>query len=249
MINRLSILAVLTFALASRSFAAIPFTVGNIYNTGYTPTTTYPGAPVVPGVALSPGSSDLFFNLYSAYPAPFTGQAIIVPQAEDGPGWVVPVGGQWIGPVENESGNSSTSSPTPEGGLAGVYDYSADFSSNFLVPTQVTMLGSFAADDTVSLVVNGTLVETVPAEAYGSLTPIDYTFTVDAKESILPIDFVVYNTANGGSGSTNPTGLLVSDLRFVTGTASAPEPSTWALMIGGLALLVVIQRRRLASII
>ena len=244
MINRLLLLAVLSVALTSRSFA-IPFTVDNIYSTGYTPTTTYPGSPVVPGVALTPGTSDLFFTLYSAYPSPGTGSAVVVPKAQNGPGWVTATGAQWLGPVQNESGNSATSAPTPEGGLAGIYDYSSDFSSNFLVPTSITMTGLFAADDSVSLYVNGVLVQTVNPEAFGTLTPINFTFTVGAKESIVPIDFVVDNTANGGSESTNPTGLLVSNLQFVA-KSTAPEPSTWALLLVGAGVLAFAQRRRLA---
>jgi hypothetical protein len=53
------------------------------------------------------------------------------------------------------------------------------------------------------------------------------------------------SVAAGGNGVT---GLGVADLVFDIGltatTAPVPEPSTWALMIGGLGMLVIYQRRR-----
>jgi hypothetical protein len=230
MINRLSITAVFVLAAAAVSHAAIPMVVGQTYNTGYNSVTNAP---------LPPGANDLYFNLYSYFPAPFLGTPVIA--QPDDPAWVQTTGAQWIAPVEDQSGAPGTGSP------AGIYDYNAFFATDFLVPTTITMTGSYAADDGATLFVNGVEVSSIAPEAYTTLTPFSYTFTLNAGPSIIPIDFLVNNLNIGGSQSTNPTGLLVSNLTFVANVA--PEPGTWALLFAGLGVLLVIQRVRRADVL
>jgi len=56
-------------------------------------------------------------------------------------------------------------------------------------------------------------------------------------------------TTTGFQNATNGTFTLVQDsgnsnnLNLVYTTAAVPEPGTWAVMLGGLAMLVAIQRR------
>jgi hypothetical protein len=231
MINRLSIIAVVSFALAGRSFAAIPFTVGETYNSGVNPYTN---------AQLAGGSADLLFNLYSFTPAPFSGAATVVPTADNGPGWVTASPAQWIAPMENETGVAGSGNP------AGSYTYQGSFASDFLVPTTITVTGAFAADNSAQLYINGVLADSTPAIGFTALTQINFTFTASAGLAIVPVQFVVDNTPD--ANAVNPTGLLVSDLVFST-TATTPEPSTWLLLIGGAGALLVVQRRRFASLL
>lgn len=230
MIKTLSFLSIVAVTLATNASAAVPIVVNQTYNTGYNSVTN---------TALAPGSGDLYFNLYSYSPAPFVGTPVVT--SPDDPAWVQPVGAQWISPVENQSGAPGTGSP------AGIYDYNAFFASDFLVPTTVTMTGSYAADDGATLYVNGVAVSSIVPEGYTTLTPFSYTFTLTAGPSIIPIDFLVNNLNTGGSQSTNPTGLLVSNLTIRTG--SAPEPTTWLMLFVGVGALLVVQRARRASVL
>ena len=227
MIKRLSILVLVSLALVRPSSAVIPMTIGETYNSGVNPYTSTP---------LAAGSADLLFNLYSFFPAPFSGAATVVPTVDNGPGWVTAAPGQWIAPVENET--SAGGSP------AGSYTYQGSFASDFLLPTSITVTGAFAADNSGQLYINGVLADSTPAVGFTSLTPINFTFTVAAGLSIVPVQFVVDNTPN--ANAANPTGLLVSNLVF--SAAPTPEPSTWALLIGGAGLLAFVQRRRFAGV-
>jgi hypothetical protein len=157
--------------------------------------------------------------------------------AQDDPSWVQATGAQWIGVSANQSG-------TPGSGTApGLYDYQALLATNFLVPTTVTMSLSFAADDGTVVYVNDVEVDTVSPEGYTALTPFTYTFTLNSGANFTPLDFVVNNLNTGGA---NPSGLLVSALKFTTSTA-APEPSTWALLFAGAGALVLMRRIRASS--
>jgi len=226
MINRLLILAAITAFTVAPATASVPLVVNQTYNTGYDGST-----------ALAAGQSDLYFNLYSYVPTPtLTAPVVASPIPAD---WVTTAGAQWISPTENQS-----SSPSPaEGDPAGTYDYNALFATNFLVPTQITVTGSFAADNDVSLIVDGTTVMSLADPASGSLSSFDYTFTVFSGARFTPIDFVVNNLDNTG-GSSNPTGLIVSNLRF--STTSTPEPSTYAMLFLGLGSLLMVKRVRRA---
>ena len=225
LLKRLSLLVIAGAALVSPSLAATPVVVGQTYNTGYNSVTNTP---------LAPGSADLYFNLYS-----YAGTVPVV-TSPDSPLWVQAAGAQWISPVEDQSGAPGSGSP------AGIYDYNAFLATDFLVPTSVTMSGSFAADDGSSIYFDGTLVATVSPEAYTALTPFSYTFTLNAGPSIKAFDFLVNNLNSGGASSTAPTGLLVSGLKFVANT-TAPEPSTWALLFVGAGALFLMRRVRASS--
>jgi hypothetical protein len=225
MINRLLILAAITALTVVPAAASVPLVVNQTYNTGYDGST-----------ALAPGQADLYFNLYSFVPTPTLTAPVVaspIPAA-----WDQVAGAQWISPTENQS----YPAPPVEGDPAGTYDYNAVLATDFLVPTVVTVTGSFAADNDATFNVDGSTVLTVGAPAYASLTSFDYTFTIFAGERFTPIDFVVNNLDDTG-GTINPTGLIVSNLRISSAT---PEPSTWAMLLVSLGSLLMVKRVRRA---
>jgi len=229
MINRLLILSALTALTVGTAAASVPLVVNQTYNTGYNGNT-----------ALTAGQDDLYFNLYSYVPTPTLTAPVV---ASPIPGaWFQPqdngVTAQWISPTENQS----YPAPPVEGDPAGTYDYNAVLATNFLVPTEVTVTGAFAADNDATLNVDGVTVLSLSAPAYSSLTSFSYTFSIFAGERFTPIDFVVNNLDDSG-GTVNPTGLIVSNLRISTAT---PEPSTWALLFVSLGSLLMVKRVRRA---
>jgi hypothetical protein len=230
MINRLLLITVCT-ALAVVPAAAVPATplvVNQTYSTGYN------------GAEITPGQPDAYFNLYS-FDVTLGSDNPVVASPIAGP-WYHPTGGvvaQWISPTEDQTYPSTNIGDPP-----GTYDYDAQLSTDFLVPanvgTLVTLTGSFAADNDVTLDVDGSIVMSVAAPAYATLTPFTYTFTIYGGTRSTSIDFVVNNLDDTG-GTNNPTGLIVSNLRI---SAPTPEPSTWLLMFAGLGSLLMVKRVR-----
>jgi hypothetical protein len=228
MINRLILITVCT-ALAVVPAAAVPATplqVDTTYSTGYN------------GTEITPGQPDAFFNLYS-FDVTLGSDNPVVANPIAGP-WYHPTGGvvaQWISPTEDQTYPSNGIGDPP-----GTYDYDAQLSTDFTVAsnvaTSVTLTGSFAADNDVTLDVDGSIVMSLNAPAYTTLTPFTYTFNIYGGKRSTSIDFVVNNLDDTG-GSNNPTGLIVSNLRI-----SAPEPSTWVLMFAGLGSLLMVKRIR-----
>lgn len=225
MINRLVILTLLSAALSSTSMASTPLQLNQTYNSGYLGSTK-----------LGAGMPDLDFTLYS-----FPNNVSIPLVANPIPAvWVTVPNAQWISPTVDQAFPSDPA----VGDAPGVYDYNAQLETDFLVPTSITFTGAFAADNAVSLYIDGTEVTSVAAPAYGSLTNFTYTFTLEnTGTKLTSIDFVV-NNLDDTNGHVNPTGLLVSN--FKATATSAPEPSTWLMLFGGAAALLVVQRTRRA---
>ncbi len=223
MIKHLSLITLLGIAFAGYASAAVPLVVNQTYNSGYDQSNN-----PLPG-----GSSDLYFVLQ---PTAATFPAVVVSQ--DDPAWVQVAGAKWIGVSADQSGAPGSGTPPA------LYDYQALLATDFLTPTTVTMSLSFAADDGSVLYVNDAEVTSVSPEGYTTLTPFTYTFTLNSGSTFTPIDFVVNNLNTGGA---NPSGLLVSGLKFKTNTA--PEPSTWALLFAGFGAVLVVRRLRTSSVL
>jgi hypothetical protein len=217
--------------------AAAQLVVGGTYNTGY-----------VGSTAITAGGSDFNFQVGYTGPGPLVAFGAPVVPTEIPSGWTSTPGAQFISPSADQA-----YPPTPyEGNLPGDYDYHTSILNGFIIPTEITISGSFAADNTVEIGVNGTIVvpfaSTSPnSEFAGPLTP--FSFTVLATPGVSTgLDFIVenYNSDNsdpfttGTDGHLNPTGLLVSNLKITV----APEPSTWAMMILGFGALFVLPRLR-----
>ena len=230
MINRSIILTLLSvvFVVPASATTYTPLQLNQTYNSGYN------GSK-----ALAFGAADYDFQLSSSEVSatvpvvanPISGLYVTSPYA------------QWISPTENQTDPSNPKVGDPPGS----YDYNAELSTDFLVPTVVTFTGQFAADNTVELKIDGMEVTNVaPAngQAFLGLTSFTYAFKIGAGSLDTPIDFLVTNLDDGGG--VNPTGLLVVGLKA---SAAAPEPATWLMLFSGVAVLVFVQRRRGASIL
>jgi hypothetical protein len=220
-------LALLT-TLLPVSAAQTLLQIGQTYNTGY-----------VGGTALAAGASDLDFTL--------NGNAVPVVPSPIPPEWITVSGAQFISPTVDQQYPANP----PAGDPKGTYVYEAVLASTFSVPTTLTVSGSFAADDYAYVSIDGLYLGMTPGftslpAGYSETTSLDQTFTVQAGSLPVTIDFVVFNKDDTTDGiAVNPTGLLVSDLKFTVDSMEAsPEPKSWAMMAGGLVLLLFIQRLR-----
>jgi hypothetical protein len=232
----LVILVTFTAALSMRANAQLA--VGTTYNTGYSG-----------GVALAPGAIDPNFTIVSAPVGEPTGINPFVPTSTPS-AWYTSTTAQYISPSDDQH---YPPDPANGGDLPGYYDYQAVLSTDFFAPTEVTFTGSYAADNTASVEIGGESVVTgltPPVSQFGGpLVPFTLTLLVASGHQNTNIDFLVenYNSDNSSpqnsDGQDNPTGLLVSNLKA---TAATPEPSTYAMMLGGLALLGFCVRRKLA---
>jgi hypothetical protein len=226
MINRLLLLTILTASFTARSMASTPLQLNQTYNSGY-----------LGNSAIGAGQPDLDFTLFS-FPLNTSLPVVASPVPAD---WVVVPGAQFISPTEDQAAGAP-----PQGDAPGVYDYNAELSTNFLVPTSVTFTGSFAADDAVTLYIDGSQVTAVASPAYTGLTSFSRSFTLEAGAKLTSIDFIVSNL-DSANGNTNPTGLLVSNLKATA--TSAPEPTTWVMLFAGVGALFVVQRARRANVL
>ena len=153
---------------------------------------------------------------------------VSVPSGSAGTAWVVaPFPSAWW----SGTTNANWLSPVP-GGAGGIgysadvgqYDYRLVFSmvdtlGHPLDPTTATITGSWAADNQVSLLLNGIPVATNDT-GYGSLSSFAVSSGFCAGTNTL--DFLVINTPPAGA---NPSGLLVSELSGSAGF-SGPFPAT-----------------------
>ena len=159
-----------------------------------------PAAPGAVRVGLS-RSSDSARATSSADPS-FPGPSAYVVLANQSPipPWVS--GGpssKWIAPrAATNSGNS-----------LGNYDYRTTFSLTGMDPDTVALSGSVAADDHVTIYLNGTQMAAMNFEAYAGWSAFAISSGFVAGTNTL--DFVV----NNAGSSSNPTGLNVQ----ISGTA------------------------------
>jgi hypothetical protein len=225
------LLPVLFSTLLPASAAQTLLELGQSYNTGY-----------VGSTPIADGNPDFDFTL--------NGTAVPVVPYPIPPEWITVSGAQFISPTEDQQYPANP----PEGEPGGTYVYQAVLDDTFSVPTTLTVSGVFAADDYATASVDGLYLGMTPGFAspppgYSTTTSFSKTFTVDAGSLPVTIDFVVYNEDDTTDGiAVNPTGLLVSDLKFTEASVeSSPEPKTWAMMAGGLGLLFFIQRLRIRA--
>jgi hypothetical protein len=96
--------------------------------------------------------------------------------------------------------------------------------------------GRVAADNSVVVKLNNQEISSVA----GFTSWSDFSASSGFKSGLNTLDFVVTNWAQS---SGNPTGLRV-EFASSDVAAAVPEPETYAMLLGGIALLGVVARRR-----
>lgn len=157
---------------------------------------------------------------------------------------VITYDNQW--PISPWMANDSTSrwiTPTAsqaqslDAWSAGTYTYSLSFDLSGYKADTASFSGRVAADNSVVVLLNKQLV----SSASGFTGWSGFASNGGFIDGVNTLDFVVTNWAQNGG---NPTGLRVE---FTGSTVTpVPEPETYAMMLGGLALVGAIARRRKA---
>lgn len=135
---------------------------------------------------------------------------------------------KWITPLLNQGQSLDPS-------VDGTYTYTLSFDLTGYNASTASFTGRFAADNAVSIKLNG--AEIASAVGFGSWSNFSASNGFVAGANTL--EFVV---TNYHLGSGNPTGLRVE---FASSNVSAvPEPATYGMLLGGLALVGAVARRR-----
>ncbi|USX24324.1 PEPxxWA-CTERM sorting domain-containing protein [Oxalobacteraceae bacterium OTU3CINTB1] len=135
---------------------------------------------------------------------------------------------KWITPTSNQAQSFDAWS-------AGTYTYSLSFDLSGYKAGSAGFSARMAADNSVVVLLNNQQI----SSASGFMGWSDFASNGGFVDGVNKLDFVVTNWAQN---SGNPTGLRVE---FTNSTvAPVPEPETYAMMLGGLALVGAIARRR-----
>jgi len=137
---------------------------------------------------------------------------------------------KWITPTASQAQSFDAWS-------AGTYTYSLSFDLGGYKADTASFSARVAADNSVVVVLNNQTIYS----AAGFTGWSSFTANGGFIDGVNKLDFVVTNWAQNGG---NPTGLRVE---FNNSTVMpVPEPETYAMMLGGLALVGAIARRRKA---
>jgi hypothetical protein len=191
-------------------------------------------AAAIPGLyntgAGAPGSVDQNYSLMVLAGDTSSDRAYISQDSQVRGEWLTnDATSKWITPT-----NFASASLDPT--TAGEYIYSLAFNLTTEQAAGASFQARYAGDNEVSVYLNGRLIS--GASSFGSWT--DFGANSGFLAGGNGLQFIVTNFAQA---SGNPTGLRVEFLNsFVPG--AVPEPETYAMMLGGLALLGVVARRR-----
>lgn len=150
---------------------------------------------------------------------------------------VWPVGAAWL----QNSATSKWVTPTInqgdsfDAGSNGVYTYTLNFDLTGYLASSAMFTGRVASDNAVTIKLNNNNL--------GSSSGFSSWSSLSANSGFVSgwntLEFVVTNWQQSGG---NPTGLRVEFLD--SNVAPIPEPGTYAMLLGGLALMSVVARRR-----
>lgn len=135
---------------------------------------------------------------------------------------------KWITPTSNQAQSFDPSS-------SGTYTYTLTFDLSGYNAASAIFSGRLAADNSVQVKLNNSLIGS--AEGFTGWTSFGASSGFVAGVNTL--DFVVSNWAQNGG---NPTGLRVEF--GMSSIAAVPEPETYVMLLGGLALVGAVARRR-----
>lgn len=131
----------------------------------------------------------------------------------------------------------------------GEYVYTQTFDLTGYSLTDISFSGRWAADNYGTMFLNGHEIASISkgtgASAYSNFqtwhdfTSVSSSYFVEGKNTI------TWDVINIAQSSGNPTGLRVEFTDFnKTCISAVPEPSAWALMIAGFALIGFVSNRR-----
>ena len=171
------------------------------------------------GVATTGNGTDLHWTLAggTAYTGGTNGQFPIGPWVADD------AASRWITPTTNAADSNAVAT----------FSFSTTFSLTGLNASTASLSGSFAADDSATIFLNGVQIGAANQGGFSFRT----NFAINSG-FVAGVNTLTFAALNSGAG---PTGANV----VVSGTADAvPEPAAWGLMVTGFGLVGLSARRR-----
>ncbi|NYE60218.1 hypothetical protein FHW58_001370 [Duganella sp. 1224] len=147
-----------------------------------------------------------------------------------------------INPWLANSGVSKWITPTASQGQSfdswsnGTYTYTLSFDLTGYNAATASFAGRLAADNAVTVKLNNSVI----SSATGFTDWTSFGANSGFVSGVNKLDFVVTNWQQNGG---NPTGLRV-EFGASNIAAAVPEPETYAMLLGGLALMGAVARRR-----
>jgi len=139
---------------------------------------------------------------------------------------------KWITPTSSQG-------QTFDASANGLYTYTLSFDLTGYNASSASFVGRLAADNSVTVKLNNQVI----SSATGFTDWSSFSANSGFVSGVNKLDFVVNNWQQNGG---NPTGLRV-EFSGSNITAAVPEPETYAMLLGGLAMMGFVARRRKAA--